>query len=129
MTDRELLELAAKAAGYNVRWHDRWAWFVHVGPHNIDNPPIMAGQRHVWSPLTDRGDALKLAVKFRMGIHYETQFINGKDVEIVEVYYSHNEEDQSSKVVAEIIGDSADAATMRAIVRAAAEIQLQKDTK
>ena len=41
MTDRELLELAAKAAGYKKR-------FVHyLG----------------WNPLIDDGDALRLAVK------------------------------------------------------------------
>lgn len=61
-TDRELLELAAKEAGYKVRWHDRWECFVHVSPQNIDNPPTVAGQRQVFSPLTDDGDALRLAV-------------------------------------------------------------------
>jgi hypothetical protein len=67
-TDRELLELAAKAAGYKVRWHDRWECFVHGEPHNINNPPTLAGQRQVWVPLDDDGDALRLAVKLRMSI-------------------------------------------------------------
>ncbi len=44
MTDRELLEAAAKAAGYDVRWHEIFGCFVHVGPFNITNPPTMAGQ-------------------------------------------------------------------------------------
>ena len=46
MTDRELLELAAKAAGYKKR-------FVHyLG----------------WNPLIDDGDALRLAVKLGLGV-------------------------------------------------------------
>jgi len=68
MTDHELLELAAKAAGYDVRWHEIFGCFVHVGPFNITNPPTMAGQRLVWVPLDDDGDALRLAVKLRMQI-------------------------------------------------------------
>lgn len=66
MPDRELLELAAKAAGYNVRWHDIWKCFVHNEAHNIDNPPTPAGDRHVWVPLTDDGDALRLAVHLKL---------------------------------------------------------------
>ena len=46
MTDRELLEFAAKAAGYKKR-------FVHyLG----------------WNPLIDDGDALRLAVKLGLGV-------------------------------------------------------------
>lgn len=41
MTDRELLELAAKAAGL------RWSYDLNL---------------KVWNPLTDDGDALRLAV-------------------------------------------------------------------
>ncbi len=54
-TDRELLELAAKAAGLRVR---TWEW--HSGARcAIDD------DRHglMWMPLTDDGDALRLAVK------------------------------------------------------------------
>lgn len=66
MQDRELLELAAKAAGYNVRWHEVWQCFVHAEPFNTDNPPTPAGQRLIWVPLSDDGDALRLAVKLNM---------------------------------------------------------------
>ena len=54
-TDRELLELAAKAAGLRVR-----TWDGHSGAMcAIDD------DRHglMWMPLTDDGDALRLAVK------------------------------------------------------------------
>jgi len=59
MTDRELLELAAKAAGIeNKIWHmNANAFWVDV---DSDNP--------YWNPLTDDGDALRLAVKLMMSL-------------------------------------------------------------
>lgn len=52
MNDREMLELAAKAAGINLRWnHDRY--------------PMDADEDEGWDPLNDDGDALRLAVKLR----------------------------------------------------------------
>ena len=54
-TDRELLELAAKAAGMNTREFatdsiTRWHW-RDDGTHTA------------WNPLTDDGDAFRLAVR------------------------------------------------------------------
>lgn len=53
MTDRELLELAAKAAGIDAPdfTHGNGA-FVYKEPYKKN-----------WNPLTDDGDALRLAVK------------------------------------------------------------------
>ena len=48
MTDRELLELAAKAAGYIL------------GAHSIHAHKVCLGGVE-WNPLTDDGDALRLA--------------------------------------------------------------------
>ena len=48
MTDRELLELAAKAAGY---WNEEFD--CYKGAAN-------------WNPLDDDGDALRLAVKLKI---------------------------------------------------------------
>ncbi|AXY83347.1 hypothetical protein [Acidovorax phage ACPWH] len=118
MTDSEMLELAAKAAGYDVRWHEQWACYVHVAPHNTDNPPSLAGQRQVWVPLTDDGDALRLAVKLGIRFQYDrnappelglprecaTALINGR-------WYA--------KAPAH---GGPEAATRRVIVRAAAEL-------
>lgn len=70
-SDRELLEMAAKAAGYDVRWHENWQCFVHNGPHNITNPPTMAGQRMVWVPLDDDGDVARLASRLCMNVKHE----------------------------------------------------------
>jgi hypothetical protein len=54
-TDRELLELAAKASGeWPESWHNSEAYFTGVLSR--------------WNPLEDDGDALRLAVKMRMEI-------------------------------------------------------------
>ena len=56
MTDRELIEMAAKAAGEKVppRFYPDGA------------AVLLSGQR--WNPLTDDGDALRLAVKLRIDL-------------------------------------------------------------
>lgn len=61
LTDRELLEFAAKAAGIElIDWHDCWA---DVGP---GYRRLQDGLREAWNPLNDDGDALRLAVNLRM---------------------------------------------------------------
>ena len=55
MSDRELLEKAAKAAGLAViipAAHQRGLW--------------IEGLEDEWNPLTDDGDALRLAVKLKL---------------------------------------------------------------
>lgn len=59
MSDRELLELAAKAAGIPV--HDL---YDDIG----DNGGV---ERNGWNPLTDDGDALRLAVKIACDIYID----------------------------------------------------------
>lgn len=61
MTDRELLEAAAKAAGIN------FAWINNDGAREARKPGVM--QPYVrWNPLTDDGDAFRLAVGLRMAV-------------------------------------------------------------
>ena len=66
---RRLLELAAKAAGIEIEWN------VMINPHS----PILApktqqernwlGHEHTpWNPLTDCGDALRLAVECNLNV-------------------------------------------------------------
>jgi hypothetical protein len=58
MTDRELLELAAKAAGLPVYWG-------HASHKMLWHPIGSAHAKETgceWNPLTDDGDALRLAV-------------------------------------------------------------------
>lgn len=104
MTDRELLELAARAAGTN--WRD-WTPEVFLGESELREWPYQ------WNPLTDDGDALRLAVKLRIDvIHNDPQdndawVLAGPDCDCVE----------------DVNGEaSRSAAVRRAIVRAAAEV-------
>jgi hypothetical protein len=59
MIDRELLEFAAKAAGLDV-WFPRMA----DGKGGVLEPchRTLNGETVEWNPLTDDGDALRLAV-------------------------------------------------------------------
>ncbi|WP_047934747.1 hypothetical protein [Pseudomonas putida] len=59
MEDRELLELAAKAAGYQPWGSDCEGYPIFV----VDSMPIG------WNPLTDDGDALRLAVRLDLTIY------------------------------------------------------------
>jgi hypothetical protein len=93
MTDRELLELAAKAAGIGpLSW---------IEP---DGTKIVTNVR--WNPLTDDGDALRLAVKLEIDLAFE----GSPDIVWADDNWS------------EPAGVDRQAATRRAIVRAAAEI-------
>ena len=97
MTDKELLELAAKAAG--VGYADKEGKFVPFVPET-------------WNPLTDDGDALRLAVKLRI----ELEFYDGFE----EVFATENTIEAISQT--EPYKNDPYAATRRAIVRAAAAI-------
>jgi hypothetical protein len=97
MTDRELLEAAAKAVG--------------IGSYKGDYANGLDTKTGFWNPLTDDGDALRLAVKLGISVSQERR--NGC------VFCDANE----GKVTAdEEFGTDPYAATRRAIVRAAAEI-------
>ncbi len=71
MNDRELLELAARAAGIKARWFRVNQW------RQVGGNRMQAGQEDVfgthhrkpWNPLTDDGDALRLAVLLNLEIH------------------------------------------------------------
>ena len=97
--DRELLEDAAKAAGMRY-YYASYQKHLHVEhQHTADGIH--------WNPLTDDGDALRLAVKLRLSHLWQHDWLmvyRGDD--------SVRERDLSDPP----------AATRRAIVRAAAEI-------
>lgn len=105
MTDRELLELAAKAAGLAVEWD------YYVGG---EDGGFVTREGFVWQPLTDDGDALRLAVKLKM------------DVLITEVDVWAMAEADPAAGCSEFAAPDPHAATRRAIVRAAAEIGKNK---
>lgn len=93
MTDRELLELAAKAAGIKI--------------HEKDSEPPEGFESRGWNPLMYDGDALRLAVKLWIEVYqyHDSAACLWKGDEIIELHK-----------------DDPYAATRRAIVRAAAEI-------
>jgi len=106
VTDRELLELAAKATGINIKMDqidadDKFIGFI-VGARNTR-------QKFTWNPLDDDGDALRLAV--RRGI--EVRNFNGKSHAGRQGHFWCTEDWFPD-------GDQY-AATRRAIVRAAAK--------
>lgn len=97
MSDKELLELAAKAASVELKWTESGKPYTGVEPFN---------------PLTDDGDALRLAARlnFRLDIH-------GGTVRIVD-------ELDNEHYLSGVVTDSAEQMSVvrRAIARAAAEI-------
>lgn len=122
MTDRELLELAAKATGDSVVWGGTW----NVGGELIDCtdiPYLGSGQPDendvYWDPLTDDGDALRLAVKLDIELYQADD--DGPCV--YAGYWGKPERRDVTRIFAiEPLGADPYAATRRAIVRAAAEI-------
>jgi hypothetical protein len=100
MTDRELLELAARAACKDI------------DPDRFDEDfgfAIKDMAKH-WNPLLDDGDALRLAVKLGLQIEINTRLLG--DTLVISEFYDNVECHKSDPY----------AATRRAIVRAAAEI-------
>ncbi|WCX74861.1 hypothetical protein KK211_18005 [Pseudomonas aeruginosa] len=71
MNDRELLELAARAAGIKARWFRVNQWRQVGGNRMQTGQEDVFGTHHSkpWNPLTDDGDALRLAVLLNLEIH------------------------------------------------------------
>lgn len=117
MNDRELLEMAAKAAGINVDCWDEDPFDTEYS-HN-HKPAIRTADfpRWWWNPLEDDGDALRLAVKLRLTI-----MLGSMSAEAVEVSAQDDLDDDCTAYARESLANDPLAATRRAIVRAAAEI-------
>lgn len=107
MTDREMLEWAAKAAGFVP--------VVFVGPGCIfRETDADDSQGFYWNPLQSDGDALRLAVKLKLDIEFDA-----------EAQYPHHvlvEQYDLGLGFREDLLDDPLAATRLAIVRAASEI-------
>lgn len=103
--DRQLLKLAARAAGI--------AGFQVKAGLNIGSNATP----DIWNPLTDDGDALRLAVNMAFNVYHIDPYVFVEDPQ-----YSH------TICISEYYADHKDgkfAATRRAVVRAAAEIGKQ----
>lgn len=105
-TDRELLELVARAAGLEIS-----IWDFSGVPHVMRKGDA---QSFAWNPLADDGDALRLAVMLGMiVVIQDSGFVCAE----IPGFYPVGEYEWST------------AATRRAIVRAAAQMQLLKESK
>ena len=100
MNDRKLLELAAKAAGIEIK-------------HWLGSEPYSP----TWNPLTDDGDALRLAVKLHMCL--DTFDVDEEEHTVAWKTLSNECRENHN-------GDPY-AATRRAIVSSAAEIGRQME--
>ena len=108
--DKELLEFAAKAAGLKRKYYE------YLGFKGMIEDDPESGW---WNPLTDDGDALRLAVKLDIEIYQADD--DGRAV--YAGYWGKPERrDVTRMFKIEPLGDDPYAATRRAIVRAAAEI-------
>lgn len=106
MTDRELLEMAAKAAGIAGEYR------AGLG---ICPPELSQLHKFWWNPLIDDGDALRLAVSLKMEVYHGWD--GGHSA-----YASVPQEDSRTVFCVEPHMSDPCAATRRAIVLAAAEI-------
>ena len=107
MTDKELLEAAAKAAG------------IAVVPCSCSNPQwpfkhdeAVSGKSGHWNPLTDDGDALRLAVELTIDISFHNTHGHVRAHPMRQIL-PHTAESYHNHPTIE-------AATRRAVVRAAA---------
>lgn len=104
--DREILELAAKAASIPVTPD------CHIPSGGIWLPNVDVDR--VWSPLTDDGDALRLAALLKMDVL--------QDSESVSVKRYRGAAFETEYLAQEQVAECRFKATRRAIVIAAAEI-------
>ncbi|WP_273761560.1 hypothetical protein [Aeromonas hydrophila] len=119
MTDRELLELAAKAPGAGpCMEYMEWDGYRFV-EHKVHGVPHCGlNYERTWNPLIDDGDALRLAVKLRIEVGHD-------EIGMKSFVYARVEYEELNHIgLSEIFDDDSERLwrTRRAIVRAAAEI-------
>ena len=121
MTDRELLELAAKAYGFGAD-SGGFIWTCSEYPRGTNKSGALWNYKgwldtaELWNPLEDDGDALRLAVQLNI------------DIEISDCgaeTWAFDDEGGIDVHVLESANHCKLSATRRAIVRAAAEIGAQ----
>lgn len=120
MSDRELLELAAKAAGIEFVWKECQIMTGTADMYGVrkilKEPMPFLGSGMFWHPIIDDGDAMRLAVQLHMSVD---TFVGGCEVGYDDINggqgYLRQDDGPS--------GDMDDfEVTRRAIVRAAAEM-------
>lgn len=114
MNDRELLKRAAHAAGIKIVFDPSEQARNVTGAH----PSMNLFSAPVWNPLTDDGDALRLAVK--LGMFLQTEALGGFLERGVEAYCTKGLTEGQAWISEEEGITDPYAATRRAIVRTAA---------
>ena len=114
-TDRELIELAALAAGIDCDWNEN---FGKSGMMMIRNPQTY---RLCFDPINDDGDALRLCVKLGFGI----SFGQYAPLDVYSVYVSEIEGGDTLAVGC-IVDENETSVVRRAITQAAAVIGTTK---
>ena len=72
MNDRELLEAAAKAAGIKIdKSTTNGGGMGNTGFDMLGNAMLDCHEGIKWNPLTDDGDALKLAAKLKIPVCFD----------------------------------------------------------
>ncbi len=120
ITDRELLELAAKAAGVRHVVYSN-GYSGALGLMQLD---LADRQTIAWSPLADDGDALRLAVRLEVELTFSTarKTVYAQTKHLLGISKDGEASYQAHEYFKEPYGQDKDAATRRSIVRAAAEI-------
>lgn len=110
MTDRELLELAAKAAGFaNHTWRIGYGLFIETGASR-------GASGYYWNPRTDSGDAFRLMVHLNLDVDH--QWVDPSTrTELVRVQL-----EQLGVRIEQQYGDNREQAVRLAITLAAAQI-------
>lgn len=133
MTDRELLEAAAKAAGLG----EYSAWSDCIKDYDSDHrwgPALHRPDFEVysWNPLTNDGDALRLVVTLGMnlGVYLPTHREAGRSYVHTKQLLGYSSDGfasyQDGAYTKEEHGQDSLAATRRAITRAAAAMLAQR---
>jgi hypothetical protein len=136
MSDRQLLEDAARAAGMEVLaegvlWpREKRGWFFNDAGGNFGLFDRGSDTLPKWNPLTDDGDALRLAVKLGLAVTPYPIYAKPKHSVIAKQYdharYLRGESEDVRIEEIQVYGTDPCAATRRAIVRAAAAIGAAK---
>lgn len=116
MTDRELLELAAKAAGINGEYGYAPDDYYYNGNVKGICTKLSDGNFYMWNPLDDDGDALRLSAYLRLDLGFSSE----PDDAVASKPAHHDDWFIGER--ANWHNDNFLVATRRAIVRAAAEI-------
>jgi hypothetical protein len=115
LTDRELIELAAEAAGVVGDYHEYYAAIIVRDDDYVDEH---------WNPLTDDGDSLRLSVKLGLSIIHQHTFAGPEPVAVAAGFCA----DDFRLTSVDYNGDPG-AATRRTVVLAAAEIAKARKAK